>query len=65
MRKVYFPEAGDFVETNVYDRAALPAGIKIDGPAIVEEAESTLVVGPNATMHADATGNLIVDLLEG
>jgi len=64
-RKVYFPEAGSFVETDVYDRATLPAGLKIDGPAIVEEAESTLVVGPNATMHADATGNLIVDLLEG
>lgn len=64
-RKVYFPEAGDFVETKVYDRAAMPAEVKVDGPAIVEEAESTLVVGPNATMHVDRTGNLIVDLLEG
>jgi N-methylhydantoinase A len=63
-RKVYFPEAGAFVETNVYDRAALPVDVKVEGPAIVEEAESTLVVGPNATMHADATGNLIVDLLD-
>ena len=64
-RKVYFPEAGDFVETKVYDRASLPAGVRFDGPAIVEEAESTLVVGPNATMHADENGNLIVDLAEG
>lgn len=63
-RKVYFPEAGDFVETKVYDRAALPADVKVEGPAIVEEAESTLVVGPNATMHADKNGNLIVDLLD-
>ena len=64
-RKVYFPEAGDFVDTKVYDRASLPAGVKFEGPAIVEEAESTLVVGPNATMHADANGNLIVDLKDG
>ena len=62
-RKVYFPEEGDFVETRVYDRAALPANVEVEGPAIVEEAESTLVVGPNATMHADDNGNLIVDLL--
>ncbi|MPY73752.1 MAG: hydantoinase/oxoprolinase family protein [Alphaproteobacteria bacterium] len=64
-RKVYSPEAAAFVDTPVYDRAALPAGVKIAGPAIVEEAESTLVVGPNATMHADENGNLIVDLQDG
>lgn len=65
MRKVYHPEAGGFVDTKVYDRAALPEGVRFEGPAIVEEAESTLVVGPNATMHADANGNLIVDLKDG
>ena len=64
-RKVYFPEAGAYVETKVYDRAALPAGVKVPGPAIVEEAESTLVVGPDGTMHVDPHGNLIVDLSDG
>lgn len=64
-RKVYSPEAAAFVDTPVYDRAALPAGVKVAGPAIVEEAESTLVVGPHATMHADENGNLIVDLQDG
>jgi N-methylhydantoinase A len=64
-RRVYSPDAAAFVDTPVYDRAALPAGVKVAGPAIVEEAESTLVVGRNATMHADKNGNLIVDLQDG
>ena len=63
-RKVYFPENGDYVETPVYDRAALPEGEGLSGPAIVEESESTLVVGPNATIRVDEGGNIIVDLLE-
>ncbi len=63
-RKVYFPENGDYVETPVYDRAALPAGEGLSGPAIVEESESTLVVGPNATIRVDEGGNIIVDLLD-
>ncbi len=63
-RKVYFPENGDYVETPVYDRAALPAGEGLSGPAIVEESESTLVVGPNSTIRVDEGGNIIVDLLD-
>ncbi|MGI9386278.1 MAG: hypothetical protein ACR2OX_02495, partial [Methyloligellaceae bacterium] len=64
-RKVYFPEHGDFVDTPVYAREMLPGDATLSGPAIVEESESTLVVGPNATIRVDACGNLIVDLLEG
>jgi len=64
-RPVYFPEAGDYVDTPVYDRAILPAGEAIAGPAIVEESESTLVVGPDATMQVDGSGNLIVELEDG
>ena len=64
-RPVYFPENGDYAETNVYARADLAAGQTLLGPAIVEEDESTLVVGPNATIRVDASGNLIVDLLDG
>lgn len=63
-RKVYFPEEGDYMDTPVYDRAALPAGEGLSGPAIVEESESTLVVGPNATIRVDEGGNIIVDLLD-
>jgi N-methylhydantoinase A len=45
-RAAYFPALGGYVETPVYDRYALRPGARLAGPAIVEERESTLVVGP-------------------
>jgi N-methylhydantoinase A len=56
-RPVWFPEAGGFVATSVYNRYALHAGVVIDGPAVFEENESTLIVGPGgrATLRADGT----------
>ncbi len=61
-RPAYFPEAGGFVETAVYDRARLAVGEELTGPAVVEEEGSTLVAGPGATVHVAATGNLILSL---
>ena len=45
-RPAYFPERDGPVETPVYDRYALRPGDRFPGPAIVEERESTAVVGP-------------------
>lgn len=59
-REAYFVEAGDYVETAIYDRARLGAGATIEGPAIVEQMDSTVVVPPNATASVDETGNLII-----
>jgi N-methylhydantoinase A len=61
-RPAYFPEPGDFVETLVYDRARLVVGDHFDGPAVIEEEGSTLVVGPGASARVAPTGNLIVTL---
>ncbi len=61
-RRAYFPEAGDFVETTVYDRTRLAAGDGFDGPAVVEEEGSTLVVGPGGRVEVAPTGNLVVAL---
>ncbi|GAA1961339.1 hydantoinase/oxoprolinase family protein [Amycolatopsis minnesotensis] len=47
-RAAYFPEAGGFVDTPVFDRYVLRPGDGFGGPAIVEERESTLVVPPGA-----------------
>jgi N-methylhydantoinase A len=44
-RPAYFPGHG-YVDTPVVDRYALTAGYELTGPAVVEERESTLVVGP-------------------
>ena len=56
-RPVWFPEAGGFVETAVYDRYALHVGHTIEGPAVFEENESTFVIGPggHATILEDGT----------
>ena len=59
-RPVYFPEAGDFVSCPVYDRYSLSGRIK--GPAIIEERESTVVIGPGADINVDADNNLMVTL---
>lgn len=61
-RDVYFPEIGDFVPTPVYDHYRLPVDRPIEGPAIVEQRESTAVVGPSGTAHVDARGNLVINL---
>ncbi|SOC90334.1 N-methylhydantoinase A [Rhizobium sp. AN5] len=62
-RAVYFQEASGYVETSVYDHYKLPVGHEVKGPAIVEQRESTAVVGPSGTFHVDAHGNLVINIL--
>jgi N-methylhydantoinase A len=62
VRTAYFHEAGGFVETAVYDRYALRAGDVVPGPAILEERESTLVLGPGGVGRVDEHLNVIVEL---
>jgi N-methylhydantoinase A len=58
MRPVYF--GGAFRETPIYDRSALPAGLRLDGPAVIEEFGSTTVVFPGQRLDVDQHGILIV-----
>jgi len=62
VRPAYFPEAGGWTETTVYDRARLGAGFEFTGPAVVEEEGSTLVVGPSGRAHVAPSGNIVVTL---
>ena len=62
VRSAYFPEAGGFVDTTVYDRARLAPGREFAGPAVVEEEGSTLVIGPAGGARVTASGNLVVTL---
>ena len=64
-RRAYFPESGEFVETAVYDRYAFKPGVEFTGPAIVEERESTLIVGPSGCAHVDKNLNVIVEFSDG
>jgi N-methylhydantoinase A len=61
-RPVYFHERRATVQTPVYDHYRLQPGLEIEGPAIVEQRESTVVVGPRARAHVDTRGNLIMTI---
>jgi len=60
-REVMFEGAG-WLTCTVYDRYALAPGATFEGPALVEERESTCVIGPSAKVTVDAFRNLVVDL---
>ena len=51
-------EAGEPVPTPRYDRAGLGPGSALEGPVIVDDAWSTVVVPPGATLTADDAGHL-------
>jgi N-methylhydantoinase A len=61
-RRAYFAELGGYVSTPIYDRFKLAAGMVFEGPAIVEQPDSTAVIGPDAEVRVDAYLNLIVTL---
>jgi N-methylhydantoinase A/oxoprolinase/acetone carboxylase beta subunit len=60
-RKVYFADQKGYVETPVYDRYALQEGASIEGPAVIEERESTAIVAPGWTGRVDKFRNLIIE----
>ncbi|SDL49411.1 N-methylhydantoinase A [Maridesulfovibrio ferrireducens] len=50
------------MKTRILDREKLLPGNKVDGPAIIIEYSSTLVIPPFAKGEVDAYGNLIFDI---
>jgi len=54
-RRAYF---GAFVSTAIYERARLPLGARLAGPAIVEQTDTTTVIPPGVTALVDEAGNL-------
>jgi len=60
-RDVYFQETG-YLSCPVYDRYSLEANEQIVGPAIVEEKESTVVIGLNSVFKLDDKKNIIIDM---
>jgi N-methylhydantoinase A len=56
---------GAFRDTPIYDRALLPPGFRLEGPAVVEEFGSTTVVFPGQALAVDPHGILIVQPSSG
>jgi N-methylhydantoinase A len=48
----------------VYDRYALGPGATFEGPALVEERESTCCVGPRARVQVDEFLNLVIEVAQ-
>ncbi len=59
-RRVWY-EAG-WVETPIYRREQLAPGARLEGPAVIEQLDATIVAGPGDKVRADASGNLIISV---
>ena len=61
-RSVFFEEIDAHVSTPIFDRHALTVGERLQGPLLIEDTSSTLVVGPSGTVEQLSTGNLLISI---
>jgi N-methylhydantoinase A len=64
-RRAYFLEAGGFVETRVHDRLRLAPGSVLEGPVMIEEKDTTVVLPPGASARIDEFRNVVATLPVG
>ena len=62
-RPVYLPETRDFAEVAVFDGEHLAHGMRIEGPAIVEQVNTTVFLPPGHDLACDAGGSFMVTAL--
>ena len=65
VRSVFFAEAAGYVDTPVYDRLGLIERLRIEGPAIVEDRETSIVIGPAGRFHLDESRNVLIEVGAG
>jgi N-methylhydantoinase A len=58
--RIYDLDAGEEVEAMVVERAALPPGERVEGPALIVEDHTTILVTRGMTACCDAAGFLIL-----
>ena len=58
-REVVFDRGAEPVRTPVYSRAGLSPGARLNGPAVVEERETTTVIRPGWTAEVAPDGSII------
>ncbi len=59
-RRVVFEDGAE--ETAVYRRDQLPLDAVIAGPAVIEQADTTILIEPGWVARGDALGNLLVEV---
>lgn len=65
--EVWFRVDGELkkVECDFYDRELLRAGNRIEGPAVLTQFDTTIVVPPELHANVDAFGNIVIDCAGG
>ena len=61
-RQAHFEAAGGFVTTPVFERSGLARGQNIDGPAIIEQADTTIVVHPRQRARVRADRSILIEV---
>ena len=61
-QRIFLPETKGFRKVNVYNRYLLRPNQKFKGPALVEERETTTVIGSRSNFLIDKNLNLIIEL---
>lgn len=61
-RPVYF--GSDFVPTRIFDRRDLSPNTELDGPAVIEESDSTTIIEPGMRATIDPLLNIVIDTAE-
>ena len=51
---------GEFMDSTVYDRALMPPGSSVQGPAMIEEYASSTPIPPNHTAAIDRYRNIVI-----
>lgn len=59
-RAVYFDATTGWLDTPIYNRAKLPIGDDMSGPAVIEEMSATTLLHPGQHATTDKAGNLII-----
>ena len=62
-RKVSFGKNAWF-ETPIYRRDTIPVDHNFEGPAVIEQMDSMLLIFPGDTAKIDDWGNLIINLVQ-
>jgi len=61
-RDVIFADAARPLRTRILWRPALPAGARIDGPAVIEEPNATTLIHPGDQAMVSEAGHLVIDV---
>lgn len=64
VRDVHLPELGGFTPVPVHSRESMRPGNRVDGPAVIEQMDTTTVLLPGDVLTVDAHSHLVIDIAD-